>query len=208
MRKNILVCYEGGGYSGCFWEWNYFYIDKQGEFHDIFSSGRDGIDNKQDAERLIERDETHTYIYDIGNEQDIITFSNESHPVHVTGVLRWFDDYNDADIEFFAVCSACGSHTDSDDTVVEGDMLFCRECYCSGRCDCCESYVGDTEIVQVNPDEHHDYDYICSDCKEYHDDEREAESIEDLRWESFCTGKPDMFSGELREKRLSVSGGL
>lgn len=30
MKTNILVQYQGGGYDGCIWEWNYFYIDKQG----------------------------------------------------------------------------------------------------------------------------------------------------------------------------------
>lgn len=198
MKTNILVQYQGGGYDGCFWEWNYFYIDKAGTFHDIQSSGRDGIDNKQDAEQLIEQDETHTYIYDMSSEQDIETFSKETHAVHVSGVLQWFEDYNDADIEFFAVCSACKGHIDIDDLTIEGDMLLCNECYCVGECPCCESYVGDTEIVKVNPDEHNGFDYICSDCKEYHDSNREALDFEDIRWQSFCTGKPDMFSEAMR----------
>lgn len=42
MRTNILCQYQGGGYDGCFWEWNYFYIDKQGGFHNIAASGRAG----------------------------------------------------------------------------------------------------------------------------------------------------------------------
>jgi len=175
MKTNILVQYQGGGYSGCFWEWNYFYIDNQETFHDIQSSGRNGIDNMQDAEQLINQNKTHTYIYDMGNEQDIITFSNESHPFHVIGVLQWFDDYNSSDVEFFAVCSACKGHIqDRDDCIAEDNMLLCSECYSIGLCPCCESYVSDTEIVKVNLDEHYGFDYICSDCKEYHDNENEG----------------------------------
>lgn len=209
MKTNILVQYQGGGYDGCIWEWNYFYIGKQGTFHDIQSSGCGGIDNMQDAEQLIEQDKSSTYIYDLNNEQDIKTFSKESNAVHVTGVLQWFNDYNDSDIEFFAVCSECGRHIiDRDDCIVEGDILLCCECFSIGECPCCESYVGDDNIVAVDRNEHHDFDYICSDCKEYHDEERAEQNIEDLRWQAFCTGKPDMFSGELRQARIeNITGG-
>ena len=200
MKTNILVQYQGGGYDGCFWEWNYFYIDKQGIFHDIQSSGRAGIDNMQDAEQLIEQDKSGMYIYDLSNEQDIETFSKESNAYHVIAVLQWFGDYNDPDIEFFAVCAECGgSILDPDDSIAEGEQLLCCECFSIGRCPCCESYVGADNVVAVDRNEHHDFDYICTDCKEYHDEERETESFEDLRWQAFCTGKPDIFSDELRE---------
>ena len=208
MKTNILVQYRGGGYSGCSWEWNYFYIDKQGTFHDIQSSGCAGIDNMQDAEQFIEQNEAHTYIYDMGSKQDIEAFSKECNAVHVTGVLQWFEDYNSKDIEFFAVCSKCGCKMIAYcDIALENDLLLCQNCYFSGYCNCCESYVGDTEIVQVDSDEHHDFDYICSDCKKYHDNDREIEQweieqLEDLRWQAFCTGTPDMFSGELRDARI------
>ncbi len=203
MKTNILVQYSGGGYDGCIWEWNYFYIDKQGEFHDIQSSGCAGIDNKQDAIELLEQDKSTTYVYDLDNEQDIETFSRETHAAHVSGVLQWFEAYNDLEIEFFVVCSECKGHITSDELTVTESELLCDDCYLSGECPCCESYVGDTEIVEVNPDEHHDFSYICSDCKKYHDDEHETESLEDLRWQSFCTGKPDMFSDVLREIWIS-----
>jgi len=213
MKTNILVQYQGGGYDGCFWEWNYFYIDKQGTFHNIQSSGRAGIDNKQDAEQLLESDDTH-YVYDLDNKQDIETFSRECNAVHITGVLQWFEDNPDTGVEFFAVCSACEGHIVScDDITLENwhgcggimstaDTLICQECYCIGECPCCESYVGDTELKSVNPDEHHDYDFICADCKEDYDNERETEDFEDLRWQSFCTGSPDMFDLESAEPEI------
>ena len=203
LKTNILCQYQGGRYSGCHWEWNYFYIDKQGNFHNIESSGSAGIDNLRDAEQLIEQDKDSTYIYDISNEQNIETFCNESHSVHASGVLQWFNDYNaneaESFIDFFAVCSACkGQISDHDDLIIKDDLLLCWECFSIGECPCCDYYVGDTEIVKVEPKEHHGFDYICAACKECHDDEREAESLKDLRWQAFCTGKPDIFSDELR----------
>lgn len=202
MKTNILIQYDGGGYSGCIWEWNYFYIDNHGMFHDIHSSGTGGIDNLQAGQELIENEgnsfSNKVYIYDLNNEQDIRAFSKETHAVHVSGVLQWFNDNNN--IEFFAICSACKCGIDScEDMVIEGKDLFCYECYGQGECLCCECYVGDTEIVQVNPDEHHGLEYICVDCKEYHDEQQAEQELEDLRWQAFCTGKPDIFSDELRE---------
>jgi len=159
MKTNILVQYQGGGYSGCYWEWNYFYIDKAGTFHDIHSSGKAGISTKLAAIAAIDQNANNIYIYDLSNKQDIETFSNESHPVHVSGVLQWFDDYNDAEVEFFAVCSACKKQiSDCDDVRIEGNLLLCWECYSIGECPCCESYVDDTEIVKVNPDKYYGYD--------------------------------------------------
>jgi hypothetical protein len=202
MKTNILVQYQGGGYSGCFWEWNYFYIDKQGTFHDIYSSGSAGIDTIQGVTQLLDQNNSHTYIYNLNNKQDIEAFSKKCNVVHVQAVLQWFKDNG---VEFFAVCSACDGHiVNTDDLIVEGNNILCYECYSIGHCPCCESYVGDTKIVKVNSDEHHCYNYICTDCKEYHDDERAEQKLEDLRWQSFCTGKPDMFSKALREWWLPV----
>ncbi len=212
MKTNILVQYQGGGYNGCYWEWNYFYIDKQGDFHNIQSSGSAGIETFKAAQELIEQEKTSTFIYDLSNEQDIITFCKESNAVHVTGVLQWFEDNLDTGVEFFAVCSACEQKMANCDDIAliaaKSDLLLCPDCYYAGECVCCETYVGDTEIVKVKSDEHYSFDYICVSCKEYHDEERENDNLEDLRWRAFCTGTPDMFSDELREARCETGGGL
>ena len=202
MKTNILVQYQGGGYSGCIWEWNFFYIDENGAFHDIVSSGCAGIGNKQDAEQLLEQDASSTYIYGLNNEQDIKTFSSENHAWNVQQVCQWFENYNSPEAEFFAVCSECGCKVDSDDLVMENEILRCCECHSIGTCSCCDDYVGDTEIVGVDPDEHYGHEYLCTDCKEYHDSEREAADLEDLRWQSFCTGSPDMFDLESAEPEI------
>lgn len=96
-------------------------------------------------------------------------------------------------------CSVCDCQIDDDGIIIEGQEIMCYECYSLGQCPCCEYYVGEDNIVLVEPDEHHDHSYICTDCKEYHDNEREDDNLEDLRWQSFCTGSPDMFSDELHE---------
>lgn len=201
MKTNILVQYQGGGYDGCMWEWNFFYIDKQGKFYDIASSGCAGIDNLQDAKKLIEGEPTHLYIYDVSKDEDIAIFSKESNAVHVTGVLQFFNDnIDELDIQFFAVCGECGRQIKYCEYIMlEYDILLCHECFLLGECPCCESYVGDTEIVKVKSNEHNGFDYICGDCKDYHDKEREVNNLKDLMFQSRCTGVPDMFSEELRQ---------
>lgn len=207
MKTNILVQYSGGGYDGCIWEWNFFYIDEHSAFHNIISSGCSGINNLPDAEQLIIDDKDTTFVYDMNNKQNIELFSAENHAWNVQRIYQWFEDYNSPCAEFFAVCSECGNKA-YDDMVIEGQEIMCYECYSIGQCPCCEYYVGGDDIIEVNPNEHHDHTWICTDCKEDHDNERETESLEDLRWQSFCTGKPDMFSGELREQRMSTGGGM
>ena len=39
---DTIVQYKGGGYDGCFWEWNYAYYDRNGVFHSLYHSGRSG----------------------------------------------------------------------------------------------------------------------------------------------------------------------
>ena len=41
---NKLYDWEGGGYDGCFWEYNQGAVDDEGHWHPIYSSGADGLD--------------------------------------------------------------------------------------------------------------------------------------------------------------------
>jgi len=46
---SLLVMYQGGGYDGCFWEWNFFAFDRDGKFFNIFTSGRDGVKTEDES---------------------------------------------------------------------------------------------------------------------------------------------------------------
>ena len=86
--KNVLVQYQGGGYDGCFWEWNFFFIDKDEKFHDIFSSGREGITNQKNADELLVSGKDHVYQYDITTKKGWEELCQASHPHLVIGVPR------------------------------------------------------------------------------------------------------------------------
>ena len=41
--KGKIVFYHGGGFEGCFWEPNSFYVTPDGKIKNVYSSGRDGL---------------------------------------------------------------------------------------------------------------------------------------------------------------------
>jgi hypothetical protein len=232
--KNVLVQYQGGGYDGCIWEWNYFYLDGEGKFHDVWHTGCAGIDNQEGAQALLGGTggngvvDTH-FVYNVMDESTIEEFNKESNPQHVLGVLQWFNQHN-FDVMFFARCTACGEKiTEWEEAslqnwygcggiMVSPDALICNECHSAGLCDCCGDYAGeaniialyqtesDSQLAQENKyiypaireliDKH--FDCVCQYCLDAKANDLEDQDKTDLLWLSRTTGKPDMFSDEMR----------
>jgi len=206
MKTNILVQYDGGGYDGCIWEWNYFYIDKQGMFYNITASGVGGIKTLQNAIDLLENNgnsfSSKVYVYDLDSEEDMKNFATETACPHVLGVVRWFNKHNDPDAEPFAICSECGCRiTDADEINLidwhgcggiesAADKLLCYECYGAGICGCCGEY---NKNLQKYED-----DYLCEYCIADAEEQKETENRRELLWTSLATGQPDLFSDEMR----------
>lgn len=94
-QKNILCQYQGGGYSGCIWEFNYFVIDKKGKFHNIYASGSMGIKTEEAAIKLLNTKEdsyNKRFIYRLNIKKDVKEFETESNPGHVVGVTKMIAD--------------------------------------------------------------------------------------------------------------------
>ncbi len=109
MDKHILVKYAGGGYEGCVWEWNYFVIDRQGVFHNIVVTGRNGIETEEAVEEGL--DGTEHYIYQLDCEEAIDVFQSRSNAGHVIGVSIAVERLieNGVDVErIFWRCDDCG----------------------------------------------------------------------------------------------------
>ncbi len=90
--KDTLVCYKGGGYDGCFWEWNYFLFDGDGEFHNIFSSGYAGLDTVEGALKLLADlsgdEDGKVFITDLTSEDDIMEFQDDTNEGSVIGITK------------------------------------------------------------------------------------------------------------------------
>ncbi len=159
--RHTLVQYHGGGYDGCIWEWNFFYIDAEGEFHCIEATGHAGCDTAEKADALLaleanspidDYDGPPIHTYDVMMVEDIESFAKESNAIHVLNVLVWFDHYNDPDIEFFAICTECNECIFEDGILedwrgcggiaITADALLCSDCYSTGMCGVCNEYVG------------------------------------------------------------------
>lgn len=175
MKTNILVEYDGGGYDGCIWEWNYFYIDENGVFEDIFSSGSGGITNLENALDLIKNNgnsfSNKIYVYHLDNKEDIKTFAKESACPNVKMVIDWFNAYNSPIAEPFAICSQCQCEITYADEIhlidIHGcggimstaDNLLCYECYYLGVCGWCDEFVGQDDVFYLGGEYAFDDDY-------------------------------------------------
>ena len=156
MKHNTLYQYQGGGYSGCIWEWNFFFIDGEGKFHDIFSSGSGAITTIEEAAEAVKIDGT-MFSYSLDNPEDLESLAKECNVDLVFRLVKWFE--HNQNNEVHAVCSECGVKLyDPDDIRLEDyrgsggagiypTILVCWECHSDGTCDCCEGYAGGDDIV-------------------------------------------------------------
>ncbi len=173
--KNILIEYQGGGYDGCVWEWNYCLVDKNGKFFNIHSSGYAGIDHKEQLKTRL----TNTTdkvgkdfsIYNFSNPADLAEFAKESNVHGVLGCAQWVDKH-DPDISDNLIpltCSCCGEDKDSDDVEftpddyqgdggigIQFNSLLCHECNSIHSCGYCGDYYG-PEYEHFNDDGYCEY---------------------------------------------------
>lgn len=181
---NSLFKYKGGGYDGCFWEWNYFIIDKTGKWHQIGASGRRGLETSKQAEEFLKDKESEFYQYKL-TKADMTEFQKETIADHVGAVAG---KVNDALIAAglepiaFYTCTYCGSkeypsykkHVESypqwffDENNYRGDggigivyeHIICESCACN-TCENCNSvFSPDDEVFE------HDERRICEYCHE------------------------------------------
>ena len=166
QKGNVLICYKGGGYDGCFWEWNYCYISESGEFEDIYSSGYNGVDSLEKLDLMIKhRYEDIEDVYDIENEEDIDDFQKNYNPGHVVGVVNWFSE-NINDFSVFFKCDICGEKSYngiSDNSegcggiMVQATSMYCEDCLGSHRCDFCGE-IDEDGLEEI------DGNLLCSYC--------------------------------------------
>jgi hypothetical protein len=167
--KNLLVQYKGGGYDGCFWEWNYFLFDANGKFHNLVSSGYNGITEKSKALDLLNYNSDNYYSYKLTNKKSIDEFQKESAEAHVVRVINKVNGIYPKPVMYWE-CDKCNMKQYDDEMFHDGykgnggigvQMLgkLCSECYSCGVCDYCGEYDADvkTEIDSM---------YCCKYCVE------------------------------------------
>ena len=106
--RNVLVQYKGGGYDGCFWEYNYAYFDADGEFHCIAATGYKGCETEEDLKEAWDKRPKDFSPIDL-NEENWQTFQVEEATHHVLGLAKWF--WQEQSIDLPITCTECGAVT-------------------------------------------------------------------------------------------------
>ncbi|NMC87007.1 MAG: hypothetical protein GYA69_00970 [Candidatus Moranbacteria bacterium] len=169
--RNCLVQYRGGGYDGCIWEWNYFFIDGDGQFNNIFSSGHNGIKEESQLEDF-DFDDKNVYIYDLTDKKqadEFIKETNEQDVVRISKIL-----YDDFDINLIGTCEECGTefalydahhsgYTGNGGIGIINTGIVCSDCYYTGTCVECEEYVTPKEITYLENEDKSLCEYCLQD---------------------------------------------
>jgi len=164
MHKNMLVQYEGGGYDGCFWEWNFFLFDSEGKFHVIYASGRQGIETEEEALKLLKiKDDSQDsdtgrfqpYVYNLTDENSIDEFQsevNEGQVIVVTNKVNRIYESAGKDFPMWWKCDICEEKVSEGfaegfegcgGIAVQATQKVCADCYCSHSCPYCGEFYED-----------------------------------------------------------------
>ena len=174
--------YQGGGYDGCFWEWNYAFIDSRGVFHDIFSSGRSGCKTLEalqgymaDADKNPSRHGNSYGTYRVTSKIALRRFADSAPVDRLVGVARWFTKNQAAlRVAFEPKCSACGHRFNvlggsPEGLCGEGGIVLshrdivCEDCHSQHSCPDCNEYYG-PEYKGWQDAEHPHNGRVCEYC--------------------------------------------
>ena len=153
--------YQGGGYEGCFWEWNYAFIDSKGQFHDIFSSGYKGCKTAEaltaymaDADAKPSPHGASYDTYKVTNKTELHRFADSAPVDGLCRVAQWFSENQPIlRLAFEPKCSAChqrfnvlggtpeGLHGVGGIAYAHGEIV-CEDCHSRYSCPDCNEYYG------------------------------------------------------------------
>ena len=153
--KNTLIQYRGGESTDRAWEWNFALFDDQGRFHNLRSTGANGIKTAQETEKLLFDSAVHTFTYDLSRrkrKQSIHEFMSENVKENAIDIADLVNEVYDESMITMS-CPEC-------DLVVDpgrmkstrcGDKkhcgpadeeFVCSSCYNAGLCPHCRNYIG------------------------------------------------------------------
>jgi len=163
--KNLLVAYHGGGYDGCFWEWNYFSYDKYGKFHNILTTGRNGIKTESEAMNTVLNPVDGTHVYDLMDPAQVNDFQENHNDGQVVAIVEALntDKYGEYDGDIYFECQKCHEKVDhgpfdpisiGGQLTVQTERRLCEDCYYTVQC----SYCGEDD------DDCDKHDGLCDYC--------------------------------------------
>lgn len=190
--REVVIQYKGGGYSGCFWEWNFFLVDHEGVTWDIHSSGRDGLDTDYKREDFLENPpDDDVFVYRIHEKADVDELNRENTAENVVCIVDQvnciYDEILQKGRPLWVECDKCQHHEKGSDQPMlpyhielvdwhgcggiasQAGGKLCRECYDWSCCSHCGEY---------DPTDKHDNEEgMCSYCWA---DYKKSENLEEM----------------------------
>ena len=168
VPNDTLVVYEGGGYDGCFWAYNAFLKDAEDNYHNIHSTGYNGIKtenlNDSDIEESLEK--KNAEFIDLNNEVEVLKFTKSFGADNVFNygcfVNKLYEEKYDKEPMKF-ICEKCGSIEVINIEICEpigcswqggliysSENLICKECYSENVCEECGEYCPNDTFKEFN----------------------------------------------------------
>ncbi len=133
---NALICYQGGGYDGCFLEWNFAFIDCEKQFHSLFHSGHAGCDTIEKMKLHLQNADNYDPIK-IYSLDELSTFADSYNEGLVLYIAKKL--YNMFNITFTRKCDRCHNDFACIDLIAadergcgglatQWDSLYCEDC--------------------------------------------------------------------------------
>lgn len=174
-----LVMYEGGGYSGCIWEWNAFLcrIEKKKitAFKSVIHSGVLGIDNIDKANRHFigtEKDDNKWDLIKLSSKKQIRNWQDTYNAGLVVGIVSKVAQMEVPGIDLFFHCDDCGCEVYGNGAAdgwegaggiaMQATEKYCTECYLNHSCDYCGEFWSNVEDAKFD----RDGDQRCDTCRE------------------------------------------
>jgi len=154
--ENLLVEYQGGGYDGCFWEWNYFRFDENGEFENLISTGYKGVVNEAGALAMLENDSFHRRdpeILDLTDRAAVIAFVDN-------GNASLMKRLSKLGVELYGTCQHCGEiapvvnmfpgdESGDGGIAISAKNLYCESCFYMAQENTATLLIGDRVKIQI-----------------------------------------------------------
>ncbi len=156
--KNLLVQYKGGGYDGCFWEWNFFLFDSKGKFHNLMSTGRCGIKTKAEALEILNKTDIYSspYTYKLTSKAALKEFSTETHNLLIKDISEAVNTIYKKPLITWD-CDLCGDTCSSPDSEMHFnpdeyhfETKLCEDCLCSHTCGYCGAFEDEQDSLNVD----------------------------------------------------------
>jgi len=164
-RSDTLMCYQGGGYDGCLWEWNFGVWDHAGEWHSIIASGCDGCKTEAEALKYIDDEDTRRtgneyYLHDLTLAEDVKDFATAYHSGLTVIVADAVNKLYPEPVLYW-ICADCGQHfhyahpgvfpaggwSGDGGISVSPKHVVCDECLELGSCCICGEYEGVETLI-------------------------------------------------------------